>query len=176
MTAFRRIAEIAAKSGVPFTIHAHEDTRTVEDAKRNLAFDVARIVKTVAFRTRSGKIVLAAVRGIRRVDYARLASLVGVNRRDLSALSPAEVEKLLGVEPGSVSPFPLSDDTLMLIDKDVLTILPTLYCGAGRSDRTLEIAPDDLVRLSGGRIGAFSRDPLQSTSPAMSAGGNGLEK
>jgi Cys-tRNA(Pro)/Cys-tRNA(Cys) deacylase len=158
LTAFRRIAEIVAKSGVPFTIHAHEKTRTVEDAEHNLSFDVTRIVKTVAFRTRNGKIVLAAVRGVRRVDYARLAALVGVNRRDLAALSPAEVEELLGVEPGSVSPFPLRDDVLILIDKDVLTILPTLYCGAGRSDRTLEIAPDDLIRLSGGRVGVFSRE------------------
>ncbi len=158
LTAFRHISEIVAASGCPHTIHSHEETRTVEDAERNLSFDVARIVKTVAFRTRSGKIVLAAVRGIRRVDYARLAALVGVNRRDLAALSPVGVEELLGVEPGSVSPFPLRDDALILFDSEVLTILPTLYCGAGRSDRTLEIAPDDLVRLSGGRVGAFSRE------------------
>lgn len=155
---FERIADILANSGVRFALHSHEETRTVEDAERNLSFEVARIVKTVAFHTRSGKIVLAAVRGIRRVDYARLAALVGVNRRDLAALSPAEVEELLGVEPGSVSPFSPGDDVLLLIDKDVLTILPTLYCGAGRSDRTLEIAPDDLVRLSGGRVGGFSRE------------------
>jgi Cys-tRNA(Pro)/Cys-tRNA(Cys) deacylase len=83
---------------------------------------------------------------------------LGVNRRDLAALSPVEVEELLGVEPGSVSPFPLRNDALVLIDKDVLTILPTLYCGAGRSDRTLEIAPNDLVRVFGGRVGVFSRE------------------
>lgn len=158
LKAFRRITEILAKSGVSFTLHAHQETRTVEDAERNLSFEVARIVKTVAFRTRSGEIVLAAVRGIRRVDYARLAALLGVNRRDLAALSPVEVEELLGVEPGSVSPFPLRNDALVLIDKDVLTILPTLYCGAGRSDRTLEIAPNDLVRVFGGRVGVFSRE------------------
>jgi Cys-tRNA(Pro)/Cys-tRNA(Cys) deacylase len=52
----------------------------------------------------------------------------------------------------------LSNDIRVLIDEDVLTILPTLYCGAGRADRTLEIAPDDLVRLAGGRVGSFSRE------------------
>ena len=35
LKAFRRIAEIVAKSGVPFTLHAHEETRTVEDAGRH---------------------------------------------------------------------------------------------------------------------------------------------
>jgi Cys-tRNA(Pro)/Cys-tRNA(Cys) deacylase len=157
-TVFQRFSEIIEKSGVPFFIHEHEATRTVEDAGRNLSFDVERIVKTVAFRTRSGEIVLAAVRGGRRVDYARLAALVGVNRRDLAALSPEEVRELLGVEPGSVSPVSLRKDTLLLIDDDVMMILPTLYCGIGRPDRTLEIAPVDLVLLTGGRVGGFSRE------------------
>ena len=123
-------------------------------------FSRARIVKTVAFRTRNGGIVLAAVRGTRRVDYARLAALLGVKRRDLAALAPDEVRKHLGVEPGSVSPLPLRDDAVVVIDDDVLTILPTLYCGIGRSDRTLEIAPADLVRLTNGRVGGFSREGM----------------
>ncbi|HBG05402.1 MAG TPA: deacylase [Geobacter sp.] len=151
------MVEIVELSGVPFILHAHAATRTVEDAAQNLSFDVARIVKTVAFRTRNGGLVLAALRGTRRVDYPRLAALVGVNRRDLTSLSPEEVRELLGVEPGSVSPLPLREDIAVLIDDDVMTILPTIYCGIGRPDRTLEMAPDDLVRLTGGRVGGFSR-------------------
>ena len=158
LTAFQRIAKTVANSGVPFTLHAHEATRTVEEAERNLSFDVTRIVKTVAFRTRNGGIVMAAVRGIRRVDYARLAALVGINRRDLTALSPKEVKEFLGIEPGSVSPVAHNAHVRVLIDEDVLTILPTLYCGAGRADRTLEIAPDDLVQVTDGRVGKFSRE------------------
>jgi len=127
------------------------------DAAQTLAFDVARIVKTIAFRTRTGGLVLAALRGIRRVDYARLAALAGVNRRDLAPLSPEEVRELLGVEPGSVSPLLLREDAAVFIDDDVLPILPTIYCGIGRADRTLEIAPADLARLTGGTVGGFSR-------------------
>ena len=150
---YQRLAEIVEQGGVPFLIHEHRASCTVEEAEQNLSFDVARIVKTVAFRTRSGRIALAAVRGTRRVDYAKLAALVGVNRRDLAALSPDEVREHLGVDPGSVSPLSLREDIFVLIDEDVLTILPTLYCGIGRSDRTLEIAPADLVRLTNGRVG-----------------------
>ena len=152
-----RLAEIVERSGVPFVLHAHAATRTMAEAEQNLLFDVARIVKTVAFRTRDGGLVLAALRRTRRVDYLRLATLVGVNRRDLASLSPEEVWELLGVEPGSVSPLPLREDMTVLIDDDVLTILPSIYCGIGRTDRTLEIAPADLAQLTGGRIGAFSR-------------------
>ena len=155
--AFRCLVGMVEQSGVPFVLHAHAPTRTMAEAGCNLTFDVARIVKTVAFRTRSGGLVLAALRGTRRVDYPRLSALVGVNRRDLSPLSPEEVRELLGVEPGSVSPLPLRENVSVLIDDDVLTILPTVYCGIGRPDRTLEMAPADLVRVAGGRVGTFSR-------------------
>lgn len=150
------LEEILTKSGVPFVIHSHEATRTVEDMARNPLFDLTRIVKTVAFRTRNNGIVLAAVRGNRRVDYPRLAALLGINRRDLFPLSPEEVREFLGVEPGSVSPVSARGDAV-LIDEEALTIRPTLYCGIGRPDRTLEIAPGDLVHISCGRTGRFSR-------------------
>jgi len=154
---FFRLRELVFRSGVPHTIHEHRETRTIDDAARNLSFPVDRIVKTIAFRTRSGGIVLAALRGTRRVDYARLAAQAGVNRRDLSSLSPREVRDLIGVEPGSVSPVMPLDGAELFIDDDVLAITPTLYCGFGRPDRTLEMAAADLVRLTSGRVATFSR-------------------
>ena len=154
---FDYLLEIVERSSLPFSLHEHAPTRTMEDASQNLSFEVARIVKTVAFRKRNGRLVLAALQGIRRVDYPRLAALVGVNRRDLAPLSSEEVRELLGVEPGSVSPLSLLGDASVLIDDDVLTIKPTIYCGIGRPDRTLEIAAADLVRLTCGRTGGFSR-------------------
>lgn len=156
-TAFDRLLALVGESGVPFVLHTHPATRTIEEAERNLSFDTGRIVKTVAFRTRSGEVVLAALRGTRRVDYPHLAALLGINRRDLAPLAPAEVMALLGVEPGSVSPLPLRQETIILVDDDVLAIRSTVYCGSGRPDRTLELAPADLVRLAGGRTGDFSR-------------------
>ncbi len=157
-SAFGRLLAIVDQGGLPFTLHEHAPSRTMEDAAQNLSFDVARIVKTIAFRTRNGGLVLAALRGIKRVDYPRLAALVGVNRRDLAPLAPEEVRELLGVEPGSVSPLPLREDAVVFIDDDVLTIQPTIYCGIGRSDRTLEISPDDLEKLTGGQIGGFTKE------------------
>jgi len=155
--AFARLQALVARSGLPHAVHAHAPTRTVEEAGHNLSFDVARIVKTVAFARRDGGIVLAALRGTRRVAYPALAALLGITRRDLSPLSPQDVLKRLGVAPGSVSPLSARGEAVLCIDADVLAIAPTLYCGLGRPDRTLEIAPADLVRLAGGRVGEFSR-------------------
>ncbi len=150
------LVETVMKSGVRFVLHEHKPTHTVEDA-RGLPFDVTRIVKTVAFRAAGARIVLVAVRGSHRVDYAKLAGIVGAHRRELTSLSREEVRDRLGVEPGSVSPVPLRPDAVVLIDQQVLTVLPTLYCGIGRCDRTLEIAPADLVLVTRGRVAAFSR-------------------
>ena len=154
---FPRLEDLLARSGVPFTVHAHPPARTMEDAARDLWFDVERIVKTVAFAVRGGGLVLAALRGTRRVEYPGLAALVGVNRRDLAALSPEQVRDRLGVAPGCVSPLARPADAVTLVDADVLSIEPTVYCGSGRADRTLELAAADLLRLSGGRAGRFSR-------------------
>lgn len=153
---FLALVDAVTRGGAPFTVHTHAPTRTVEEA-RNLPFDLERLVKTVAFRAAGATVVLAAVRGAARVDYARLAALVGVNRRALVALSPADVRELLGVEPGSVSPVPLRDTTRVFVDEDVLELRPTLFCGIGRCDRTLEIASQDLVRVSRARVAVLSR-------------------
>lgn len=154
---FARLLALVAASGLPHRVLAHQPTRTMRDAAENLDLDPARIVKTIAFRLRDGRLVLAALRGTLRVDYAKLAAVLGVNRRDLAALSPQEVLAELGVEPGSVSPLPLAEAEVLL-DADALRIAPTAYCGLGRPDRTLEIAPADLLELCGGKIGEFSKE------------------
>ena len=170
---FRHLAERMAQSGLPHVVHVHAPTRTVAEAEANLDFDTSRIVKTIAFALRGGGLVLAALRGTRRVAYPALAGLLGVGRRDLAALSPEEVMTRLGVAPGSVSPLLAAGHGMLLVDADVLTITPTLYCGLGRSDRTLEIAPGDLVAAAGGTgevvVGEFAATRhLMATTEAPS--------
>lgn len=158
--AFGRIRELLERQGAQCRIHEHQPTRTIEEARANLSFDVARIVKTIAFQVRDGRLALAALRGIRRVDYAALAGELGVSRRDLASLSPQQVLERLGVEPGSVSPlpvWPIGQGIVILLDEDVLAMEPTAYCGSGRPDRTLEMIPRELLRLSCGRTARFSR-------------------
>jgi len=148
-------------SGAACSILNHAPARTIDDAREKLDFDITRIIKTIAFALRDKTLVLAALRGTRRVDYAKLAALAGVNRRDISALSPAEVEARLGVAPGGVSPvLPKAlglAGVLVFMDADALSIAPTAYCGLGRPDRTLEMAPQGLTTLCGARTGDFSK-------------------
>jgi Cys-tRNA(Pro)/Cys-tRNA(Cys) deacylase len=162
--AFARLLALVEQSGLAFSLHEHPPTRTMQDAADSLDFDPRRIIKTIAFRTRDGRLVLAALRGTRRGDYAKLAACLGLGRRDLSALSPQEVLESLGVAPGSVSPLPLVEAEI-LMDADALAIAPTAYCGLGRPDRTLEIAPADLLTLAGAQSAEFSRPTASPGAP-----------
>lgn len=158
--AFARILALLEARGAACLIHEHRPTRTIDEARANLDFDVTRIVKTIAFAVRGGGLALAALSGARRVDYAGLARGLGLSRRDLTSLSPAQVLERLGVEPGSVAPLPVWPEgrgIVILLDEDALELSPTAYCGGGRPDRTLELAPRELLRLSGGRLARFSR-------------------
>jgi prolyl-tRNA editing enzyme YbaK/EbsC (Cys-tRNA(Pro) deacylase) len=45
----------------------------------------------------------------------------------------------------------------VLVDRRVLE-LPRAFCGSGRNDATLELAPADLVRASGAEVADLAKD------------------
>jgi Cys-tRNA(Pro)/Cys-tRNA(Cys) deacylase len=145
------IIQLLTERRVPFTIHEHTPSYTVADAETHLLFPLERLLKTIAFRTRSGGYILAAVRGPDRIDYRRLAAACGMKRTDVFRLSPEEVVLVFGVEVGSVSPILLQDGVRVFFDGGVPTD-ETVFCGIGRPDRTLEMRLTDLVQVTQGQI------------------------
>lgn len=148
----QRITELLAARAVPFRLHAHVVSRTVADAEALLPFPLDSLLKTVVFRVKGGPWVLVACRGQDRVDYRRLADACGVKRADLARPGPEEVEAALGFAIGGISPIPPDAATLAIVDTTAAATLGTVYCGAGRNDRTLEIAIADLIAVAGARV------------------------
>jgi len=151
-----RIVGLLAASGVPYTIHEHAPTVTIQDADTSLWFPVERLVKTVAFRIKDGGFVLAALCGYSQVDYKKLAAAVGVNRTKLMRMAPEEIETELGYVLGGVAPFAPNDRTRVLLDAGVMA-WSTIYCGTGRQDRTLEIAPTQLAEVARAHVTDLTR-------------------
>ena len=138
--------EILRAAGVAFTVHEHEPVRTFAEGVERLPVPSGALVKTLAIET-GGELVLAALRGADRVHFGKLARALGVGRATLNAVSAAALEVELGFEVGAVSlltDFPAA----CLVDEAVLA-LGTVYTGSGRTDRTIELATADLVRVSG---------------------------
>jgi Cys-tRNA(Pro)/Cys-tRNA(Cys) deacylase len=153
---YDQITATLAAAGVAYRIHEHAPSVTIQDADTHLDFPVEQLLKTIAFRVKNRGWVLAALCGYAQVDYKRLAAAVGVSRDKLMRLAPDEVQTELGYELGGVAPFAPNDRTEVLIDAGALG-WQTIYCGTGRNDHTLEIAPRLLVQASGARVAGLAK-------------------
>jgi len=157
--AAERIAALLAARGVPFRVHEHHVSRTVADALETLPFPPEQLLKTIVFRIKDGPWALAALKGLDRVDYKRLADALAVRRADLSRPDPAAVEAALGYAMGGVCPIPPDDTVRALVDARAANDLNTVFCGIGRDDRTLEIAIADLIAVSGALVAPIAQNP-----------------
>lgn len=123
-------------------------TRTAEDAARAVGCDVAQIVKSLVF-VADDQPVLALVSGANRLDPRRLATVLeaGEARR----ADGDEARDATGYAIGGVPPFGHRMALPVIIDSDLLAH-DRVWAAAGLPDAVFAIAPDDLVRASGGRV------------------------
>ena len=121
-------------------------TATVAEAAATLNVAPARIAKTLSLRTQAG-VVLVVARGDARLDNAKMKSALGGRAR---MLSPDEVSTLTGHPVGGVCPFGLATPLPVLCDislRDFATVFPA----AGSPTSSVEVAPERLAALVGGR-------------------------
>ena len=155
--AYTRIIQLLTEQNVSFTVHEHDAVRTIEDAEEKAPHLVKNLIKTVAFRIKDACWVLAAVRCADRIDYRKLAKVLGVNRRQLRSLSPEQVYEELHFEVGGVGPFPVRDDVRTIFDSH-LRGSGVICCGSGKNTRTLELDFADLLRVADGETHAIVRE------------------
>ncbi|WP_420645665.1 aminoacyl-tRNA deacylase [Candidatus Leptofilum sp.] len=157
MTVYDQIITLLKNNRVDFELHEHEPVRTVAEVEEKLPFLMDKMLKTVAFRVKDGRTILAGLRGHDRIDYRQLAAFCGVNRRAIASMSPQAVKDDLGFEVGGVGPFALQPNVIVLLDKH-LAEMGTVYCGSGRNTATLAIQFADLLRVCGGEMVSLARD------------------
>ena len=148
---YDQILGLLTAQGIAYRLHEHGPVRTVAEVEARLPFLLGKMLKTIAFRLKDGRTVLAGLRGHDRIDYRKLAAVLGVNRRSVASMSPQAVEAELGFEIGGVGPFALQPDVILMLDKQ-LAALSTVYCGSGKNNITLAIAFADLLRVTGGQV------------------------
>lgn len=156
-TVEERIVGLLTARGVRFRVHTHPDSRTVEDAKARLPFPLDQLLKTVVFRVKNGSWLLVACKGEDRVDYRKLAEAAGIRRAAIVQPAPEEVAAALGYVIGGVAPFPPNAETRTIVDAGAAATMGTVYCGIGRTDRTLEIAIADVIAVAQAQIAPLVR-------------------
>ena len=123
-------------------------TRTAADAAAAIGCDVAQIVKSLVFRKGSGGALLVLTSGRNRVDESKVGALVA---EPISKADAAFVREVTGFAIGGVPPAGHPEPIDTLVDRDLLP-LGEVWAAAGTPQTVFPIGPDELVRLTGGRV------------------------
>ena len=140
----------AARAGIPFAIHEYEHNPGAEsyglEAAAALGVDPARVYKTLVVTGERGRLAVAIIPVATRLNLKALAAAFGGKRADLAA--PADAERATGYVVGGISPLGQRKRLPTVVDAGVLAH-ETVYVSAGRRGLELELAPADLIALTG---------------------------
>ena len=127
---------------IELEVHA----RTSQQAADALGVTVGQIVKSLVF-TVDGRPLLVVASGVNRVDERRLGELAGgrIRRAD-----PDTVKQTTGYSIGGVPPIGLASPLAVYVDR--LLGYELVYAAAGLPECVFPLAPDELVRATGGQV------------------------
>lgn len=144
--------------GVPYVIHRHPPLYTVAEAKELRGDIDAAHVKNLFLRDKKEQMWMVTVLEGRPVDTKELRALLGATGT-VSFGSPDRLRRVLGIEPGSVSPLALVNDPEGVV-RIVLDEGLHDYTHVGvhplHNEATLRLAVLDLVRF----LEASGRSPI----------------
>ena len=147
-----------ARAGVAFTVHAYEhDPRAAAyglEAAEKLGLDPERVFKTLLAAV-DGPLAVAIVPVAMLLDLKALANAVGGKRAELA--DPAVAERKTGYVVGGISPIGQKTPLPTVLDESAI-LCETIFVSGGRRGLDLELAPDDLLAVTGGRYAPIARD------------------
>jgi prolyl-tRNA editing enzyme YbaK/EbsC (Cys-tRNA(Pro) deacylase) len=133
--------------------HEPGSTPTAEMAARRLGVEVARIAKSLLFKTKAGGYVMVVCPGDKRLSSSVLRQVIGAK---VSMTDPDETERVTGFRPGGVCPFGV-EGVEILLDRD-LGNYETVFPAAGNDATGVRTTLEQLAAATGGRVVAFGVD------------------
>ncbi len=142
----------AARAGVAFTVHEYRHDPRAEsyglEAVEKLGLDAARVFKTLVADV-DGALIVAVVPVEAQLDLRALGK-----RARMADASAAE--RATGYVAGGISPLGQRRPLPTVVDASALDH-DTIHVSAGRRGLELELAPADLVELTGARVAPIAR-------------------
>ena len=134
--------------GIETVTHEHPPLLTVEESKRLRGDLPGGHCKNLFFKDRKDQYWLVVTLEDRKVDIKALEKTIGSAR--LTFASPERLWQVLGVKPGSVTPFGLINDrevkVRVVLDQAMMRMDPLNYHPLVNT-RTTAIRPADLLRF-----------------------------
>jgi Cys-tRNA(Pro)/Cys-tRNA(Cys) deacylase len=147
---------LLTKQRVAFTAHRYEvdehATSYGEAAAGALGVPPGRVFKTLVASV-DGRLTVGVVPVSGSLDLKALAAAVGGKRGSMA--DPTEAQRATGYVTGGISPFAQRSRLPVVVDVSARN-WPTVYVSGGRRGLQVEVAPDDLVRLTSATEAAIS--------------------
>ena len=145
------------RAGIRFTAHPYEhDPRSAAyglEAAEKLGVEPARVFKTLLASV-DGALAVGIVPVADQLDLKALASALGGKRAEMA--DPAVAERKTGYVVGGISPIGQKVALPTVLDETAI-LYDTVFVSGGRRGLDLELAPDDLLAVTGGRYAPIAR-------------------
>jgi Cys-tRNA(Pro)/Cys-tRNA(Cys) deacylase len=143
---------LLVKRKIAHQVHAYDhDTKHESyglEAAEALRVAPERVFKTLVAEV-DGALTVGVVPVSRQLDLKALAAARGGKRARMA--DGAAAQRATGYVLGGISPIGQRTRLPLVID-DSVKRFETVYCSAGRRGLELELAPDDLITLSGATV------------------------
>lgn len=148
-----------AAAGVPHTAHTYEHDPASDlgyglEAAHLLGVPPEQVFKTLVAEV-DGTLTVAVVPVTGRLDLKALAAAVDGKRAAMADVAAAE--RATGYVVGGISPLGQRSALRTVVDETVW-LFDTVLVSGGRRGLDVELAPDDLVRLTAAVVAAVARD------------------
>lgn len=147
-------------AGIAYTLHPYDhdpaNRHFGDEAAAALGVDPLRIFKTLVVETGTGRppLAVAVVPVAAQLDLKAMAAALGVKKVDLA--DPAAAARSSGYLVGGISPIGQKTALPTVID-ETAELFDTVYVSAGRRGLQVELAPGDLLRVTGGEFADIAR-------------------
>lgn len=150
--------ELLRRERIAHAVHAYAHDRDSgsygAEAVEKLGLDPARVFKTLLAASESRELLVAIVPVAGQLDLKALAEAAGCRRCDMAAVEAAQ--RATGYLVGGISPLGQKKRLRTFLDASARS-LPTIHVSAGRRGLEVELAPDDLARLTGACFAPIGR-------------------
>ena len=147
-----------AAAGIHFTPHAYEHDAANSnfglEAASALGLDPEQVFKTLLTDV-DGVLAVAIVPVTGKLDLKALAAAVGGKKAEMA--DPRVAERKTGYVVGGISPIGQKNRHTTVLD-ETAELFDTIYVSGGRRGFDIELAPSDLLAVTGGFFAAIARD------------------
>ncbi|WP_167041696.1 Cys-tRNA(Pro) deacylase [Salinibacterium sp. ZJ454] len=144
-------------AGIPFTSRAYDHDPAVTnfglEAATALGVDPDRVFKTLVAEI-DGRLVVGIVPVTGKLDLKALAAAVGGKKAAMA--DPATAERKTGYVVGGISPIGQKSRLKTVLD-ETAELYDTVLVSGGRRGFDIELAPGDLVRVTGAVLADIAR-------------------